>query len=80
MENNMPAFLLLPPSSLHTDHPEMVDALRGNANRLSSHLDIYVTLRELLSMGSDKPLVDPGRGLDQCAFVLIQIRDVRFSW
>jgi len=62
MENNMPAFLLLPPSSLLTDHPEMVDALRGNANRLSSHLDIYVTLRELLSMGSDKPLVDAGRG------------------
>ena len=79
----MPAFLLLPPSSLRTDHPEMVDALRGNANRLSSHLDIYVTLRELLSMGSDKPLVDPGRGLDLHAFVLIQwqsIRDVRFSW
>ena len=80
MENNLPAFLLLPPSSLRTDHPDMVDALRGNANRLSSHLDIYVTLRELLSMGSDKPLVDAGRGFDQCAFVSIQIRDVRFSW
>ena len=62
VENNMPAFVLLPPTSLAVEQPEMVAALLANADGLTSHLDLYVTLRELLAMGSKEPLVEPARG------------------
>jgi len=63
VENNMPAFVLLPPTSLAAEQPEMVASLLANADHLTSHLDLYVTLREVLAMGSKEPLVDPTRGL-----------------
>ena len=58
----MPAFALLPPTSLAVEQPKMLDALRSNADGLTSHLDLYVTLRELLAIGSKEPLVEPARG------------------
>ena len=58
----MPAFVLLPPTSLAAEHPEMVASLLANADHLTSHLDLYVTLREVLAMGSKEPLVEPTRG------------------
>ena len=58
----MPAFVLLPPTSLAVEQPEMVAALLANADGLTSHLDLYVTLRELLAMGSKESLVEPTRG------------------
>ena len=58
----MPAFVLLPPTSLAAEQPEMVASLLANAQHLTSHLDLYVTLREVLAMGSKEPLVEPTRG------------------
>jgi hypothetical protein len=54
IENNMPALLVLPPASLATDRPEMVAALRQNAESLTSHQDVYATLREVLALGSEQ--------------------------
>ena len=62
VENNMPAFVLLPPTSLAVEQPQMKAALLANADGLTSHLDLYVTLRELLAMGSKGSLVEPTRG------------------
>ena len=58
----MPAFLLLPPTSFATEQPDMVAALQENAKGLTSHLDIYLTLREVMAMGSKEPLVETTRG------------------
>ena len=58
----MPAFLLLPPTSFAVEQPQMKAALLANADGLTSHLDLYVTLRELLAMGSKESLVEPARG------------------
>ena len=62
VENNMPAFLLLPPTSFAVEQPQMKAALLANADGLTSHLDLYVTLRELLAIGSKESLVEPTRG------------------
>ena len=62
VENNMPAFVLLPPTSLAVEQPEMLAALLANADGLTSHLDLYVTLRELLTMGSKDSLEEQDRG------------------
>ena len=62
VENNMPAFGLLPPTSLAVEQPEMMAALLANADGLTSHLDLYVTLRELLAMGSKDSLEEQDRG------------------
>ena len=40
----------------------MVAALQENAKGLTSHLDIYLTLREVMAMGSKEPLVETTRG------------------
>ena len=58
----MPALLLLPPTSLAVEHPDMLAALKSNADSLTSQLDLYVTLREVMAMGSKAPLVEPTRG------------------
>ena len=52
VENNMPALMVVPPASLASSHPEMVAALRGNGRGLTSHQDVYATLREVLRMGA----------------------------
>ena len=62
VENNMPAFVLLPPTSLVVEQPDMAAALLANAHHLTSHLDLYVTLREVLAMGSKEQLMEPTRG------------------
>ena len=41
IEDNMPAFMLLPPTAFAEEQPGMVAALRENAKGLTSHLDIY---------------------------------------
>ena len=58
----MPAFVLLPPTSFAAEQPKMVAALQENAKGLTSHLDIYLTLREVMAMGSKEPLVETTRG------------------
>ena len=58
----MPAFMLLPPTSFAEEQPGMVAALQENAKGLTSHLDIYYTLRELMAMGSREPLVERPQG------------------
>ena len=58
----MPAFVLLPPTSFAVEQPDMVAALQENAKGLTSHLDIYLTLREVMAMGSKEPLVETTRG------------------
>ena len=40
----------------------MIAALLANADGLTSHLDLYVTLRELLTMGSKDSLEEQARG------------------
>jgi len=56
VENNMPALVVVPPASLEQERPDMLAALRANAEGLTSHLDLYATLRELLALGSPAPL------------------------
>ena len=58
----MPAFALLPPTSFTAEQPDMVAALQENAKGLTSHLDIYLTLREVMAMGTKEPLVETTRG------------------
>ena len=41
----MPSLLLLPPSSLANTQPAMVEALTNNSRGITSHLDVYATLR-----------------------------------
>ena len=75
VENNMPAFVLLPPTSLAVEQPEMLAALLANADGLTSHLDLYVTLRELLTMGSKDSLEEQDRGGTSSHRLLPQIFD-----
>ena len=58
----MPAFVLLPPTSFAEEQPDMVAALQENAKGLTSHLDIYLTLREVMAIGSKEPLAETTRG------------------
>ena len=58
----MPAFMLVPPTSFAEEQSEMVAALHENANGLTSHLDIYLTLREVMAMGSKEPLAERPQG------------------
>ena len=58
----MPAFALLPPTSFTAEQPDMVAALQENAKGLTSHLDIYLTLREVMAMGTKEALVETTRG------------------
>ena len=58
----MPAFMLVPPTSFAEEQSEMVAALQENANGLTSHLDIYLTLREVMAMGSKEPLAERPQG------------------
>ena len=55
-EGNMPALVVLPPSSLAVEWPQMTAALRENSGRLTSHQDVYATLREVLDMGTTEQL------------------------
>lgn len=55
-ENNMPALAVVPPASLAVERPGMVAALRHNSGGLTSHLDVYATLREVLAMGAGDQL------------------------
>ena len=61
----MPAFMLLPPTSFAEEQPGMVAALQENAKGLTSVLDIYRTLRELMAMGSSKPVAERRQGESQ---------------
>ena len=58
----MPAFMLLPPKTFAEEQPGMVAALQENAKGLTSHLDIYYTLREVMAMGSNKPVAERPQG------------------
>ena len=46
--------MIVPPTSFAAEQPDMVAALEENAKGLTSHLDIYLTLRELMAMSSRK--------------------------
>ena len=61
----MPAFMLLPPTSFAEEQPGMVAALQENAKGLTSVLDIYRTLREVMAMGSSKPVAERRQGESQ---------------
>ena len=74
----MPAFVLLPPTSLSVEQPDMAAALLANADHLTSHLDLYVTLREVLAMGSKEPLMEPTRGRTS-SYHLIILAILRFA-
>ena len=58
----MPAFMIVPPTSFAAEQPDMVVALEENSKGLTSHLDIYLTLRELMAMGSREPLGERPQG------------------
>ena len=59
----MPAFMIVPPTSFAAEQPDMVVALEENAKGLTSHLDIYLTLRELMAMGNGlQPLAERPQG------------------
>ena len=58
----MPAFMIVPPTSFAAEQPDMVAALEENAKGLTSHLDIYLTLRELMAMGSRETLAERPQG------------------
>lgn len=52
LEDTMPMLAILPPRSLETDHPDMAANLKENAKVLTSHTDINMMLRQLLSLGT----------------------------
>ena len=51
IENNMPGFLLVPPTSMKESHPGFLTSLKANSKVLTSHYDIHQTLRHLLALG-----------------------------
>ena len=54
IENNMPMMLMIPPTTLAKEHPELLTNLRKNSLLLTSHFDINRMLRQLVSLGSGK--------------------------
>ena len=64
--------MIVPPTSFAAEQPDMVAALEENAKGLTSHLDIYLTLRELMAMGSREPLAErpEGESLDCCNLIV----------
>ena len=73
IENNMPGFLLVPPTSMRKSHPDFLASLKANSKVLTSHYDIHQTLRHLLALGIGEKAVaslysgktSPGRSLLQ---------------
>ena len=54
VENNMPAFYLLPPKNLKTEQRDMYDNLVSNSHKLTSFYDLNQMLRDILSIGVNK--------------------------
>ena len=55
IENNMPLLLVVPPTSLAKDQPELSRNLRHNLGLLTSHWDLHQTLKQLTSGLGGRP-------------------------
>ena len=62
VENNMPMTMVLPPPGFAEEHPEMIESLNGNADKLTSHKDTSKMMRHLLAMstGQEEETLFPG--------------------
>ena len=58
IENNMPLLMVIPPTSLAEDQPELSRNLRQNSGLLTSLWDLHQTLKHVLALGVGQDKVD----------------------
>ena len=58
LENNLPAFYILPPNNLKKKHPILHKNLVDNSQKLTSFWDANKMLRKILSMATKKPVTE----------------------
>ena len=63
LEERLPFFSIVLPTWIREKHPEIIQGLRENTGALTSHYDVYATLRHILSYPSMPKNISVGQSL-----------------